>query len=49
MNNPQYEYMSYDICMSRAEQEVEVNKMASEGWRLVGVTDTVFWFERLKK
>lgn len=42
----EYEYMSYEICMARAEQEKEVEKMAKQGWRLVSVAGYVFWFER---
>lgn len=42
----EYEYMSYEICMPRAEQEKEVEKMAKQGWRLVSVVGYVFWFER---
>lgn len=44
-----YEYMSYEICTPRAEQEKEVSRMAAKGWRLVAVTGYVFWFERLKQ
>ena len=42
----EYEYMSYEICTPRAEQEKEVEKMARQGWRLVSVVGYVFWFER---
>ena len=42
----EYEYMSYEICVPRAEQEKEVEKMAKQGWRLVSVVGYVFWFER---
>ena len=42
----EYEYISYEICMPRAEQEKEVEKMAKQGWRLVSVVGYVFWFER---
>ena len=43
----EYEYISYELCIPRSEQEKEVAKMARQGWRLVAVVGYVFWFERL--
>ena len=41
-----YEYTSIELCVARARQEIEVNNMATDGWRLVAVTGNIFWFER---